>query len=87
MGLREDLAKSARAVGISSNTLLKWMKLPQFEKEYRGARRAAVSQTNARFQGHTGAAAPRARNKQLPSGCTEGPCRICEGGCTNSKLG
>lgn len=27
------------------------------EKEYRGARRAAVSQTNARFQGHTGAAA------------------------------
>ena len=33
------------------------MKLPEFEKEYRAARRAAVSQTNARFQGHTGAAA------------------------------
>ena len=54
---QRSVDEAARAVGISSNTLLKWMKLPEFEKEYRGARRAAVSQTNARFQGHTGAAA------------------------------
>jgi hypothetical protein len=33
------------------------MKLPEFEKEYRSARRASVSQTNARFQQATGAAA------------------------------
>ncbi len=54
---QRSVEEAARAVGVSANTLLRWMKLPEFEKEYRAARRAAVSQTNARFQGHTGAAA------------------------------
>jgi len=43
-------------VNISTNTLLRWLKLPEFDAAYRAARRAAVSQTNARFQQATGAA-------------------------------
>jgi hypothetical protein len=54
---QRTVEEAARAVGISANTLLSWMKLPEFEKEYRSARRASVSQTNARFQQATGAAA------------------------------
>jgi transposase-like protein len=54
---QRNVEEAARAVGISPNTLLNWMKLPEFEKEYRAARRASVSQTNARFQQTTGAAA------------------------------
>jgi hypothetical protein len=48
---------AASMLSISPNTLLSWMKMPEFDKEYRAARRASVSQTNARFQQATGAAA------------------------------
>jgi hypothetical protein len=48
---------AASMLSISPNTLLSWMKMPEFDKEYRTARRASVSQTNARFQQATGAAA------------------------------
>ena len=54
---QRNVEEAARAVGISPNTLLRWMKIPEFEKAYREARRAAVSQTNARMQQATGAAA------------------------------
>src|SRR5712691_10187303 len=54
---QRNVEEAARAVGINPNTLLRWMKLPEFEKAYLAARRAAVSQTNARFQQATGAAA------------------------------
>jgi transposase-like protein len=54
---QRNVEEAARAVGISPNTLLSWMKIPEFDKEYRAARRASVSQTNARLQQATGAAA------------------------------
>jgi transposase-like protein len=54
---QRTVEEAARAVGISPTTLLSWMKMPEFDKEYRAARRASVSQTNARFQQATGAAA------------------------------
>ena len=43
-----DLA--AKSVGISPNTLLNWMKVPEFQTAYRDAKRAAYSQAMARLQ-------------------------------------
>jgi hypothetical protein len=48
--------EAARTVGISVATLLRWQKVPEFEKTYREARRAAYGQSVARLQQATGAA-------------------------------
>jgi hypothetical protein len=48
--------EAAHAVGISPKTLLRWMKDPEFDKDYRAARRAAYSQSTARLQQASGAA-------------------------------
>lgn len=47
---------AARAVGIGLATLLRWMRLSEFQIAYREARRDAVSQATARLQQATGAA-------------------------------
>ena len=47
---------AARAVDVNHNTLLNWLKLPDFVKEYRTARREVVNQSVARLQQATGAA-------------------------------
>ena len=52
-----SLEEAARAVGVATKTLLRWLKEPEFDTAYRAARRAAFSQTNARIQQASGAAA------------------------------
>ena len=52
-----SIDEAAHAVGISSNTLLRWLKDPEFDAAYREARRAAFSQSIARLQQMSGAAA------------------------------
>ena len=47
--------EAARAVGLGTATLLRWQKLPEFQKAYREARRAAYSQSIARLQQGTSA--------------------------------
>jgi hypothetical protein len=47
---------AARAVGITTKTLLRWLKEPEFEADYRKARRAAYSQSIARLQQASSAA-------------------------------
>jgi transposase-like protein len=42
--------EAARAVGIGHNTLLRWMKMPDFKSQYLSARAATLSQTIARVQ-------------------------------------
>src|SRR5437764_10574968 len=54
---QRNIDEAAKAVGISTNTLLSWMKVPEFDAEYRGARRAAYGQAVARLQQGTSAAA------------------------------
>ena len=54
---QRNIDEAAKAVGIAPNTLLKWMKLPEFQTAYREARRAAFSQSIARLQQGTSAAA------------------------------
>ena len=37
---QRNIEEAARATGVAPNTLLKWMKLPEFQTAYREARRA-----------------------------------------------
>jgi hypothetical protein len=47
---RAQLAQeAARSIGVTQNTLLSWMKVPEFQKDYREARRAAFGQAIARL--------------------------------------
>jgi hypothetical protein len=54
---QRNLEEAARAVRIAPNTLLRWMKEPEFAAAYRDARRAAFGQAVARLQQGTSAAA------------------------------
>jgi len=51
-----NIEEAANAVGISTKTLLRWQKAPEFQAAYRDARRAAHAQSIARLQQATSAA-------------------------------
>src|SRR5690242_4464077 len=44
---QRNIEEAAKAIGIVPNTLLKWMRDPQFDSAYREARRAAFQQCNS----------------------------------------
>ena len=52
-----NIEAAARAAGIGTATLLRWLKLPEFQAAYRQARRDALGQAVARLQQGTSAAA------------------------------
>jgi hypothetical protein len=54
---QRNVEEAARAAGISVRTLLRWLKLPEFQDAYRQARRDAFGQATARLQQGTSAAA------------------------------
>ena len=54
---QRNLEEAARSVDISTPTLIRWQKLPEFNAAYREARRAAYGQAIARLQQGTSAAA------------------------------
>jgi hypothetical protein len=54
---QRNLEEAAKAAGIGANTLLRWLKAPEFQAAYRGARRTAFGQSIARLQQGTAAAA------------------------------
>ncbi len=54
---QRNLEEAARAVGVGAATLLRWQKEPEFQKAFRQARRDAYSQSIARLQQGTTAAA------------------------------
>ena len=54
---QRNIEEAARAVGIGPATLLRWQKLPEFQKALREARRAAYGQSISRLQQGTSAAA------------------------------
>ena len=65
---QRNIAGAAHAAGIGANTLLRWLKLPEFQKSYREARRAAFGQAMARLQQMSGAAvATRAKTMVEPT--------------------
>jgi len=51
------IEEAARATGIDPNTLLRWLKLPEFQKSYREAKREAFGQSLARLHYFSSAAA------------------------------
>jgi hypothetical protein len=53
---QRNMEEAARAAGIGINTLLRWMKEPEFDQAYREARRAAFRQSIARLQQASSAA-------------------------------
>ena len=53
---QRNIDEAAKSIGVASNTLLKWMKEPEFQAAYREARRAAFGQAIARLQQASGAA-------------------------------
>ena len=54
---QRNVDEAARTAGIGTRTLLRWLQLPEFQKAYRDARRAAFSQSIARLQQGASAAA------------------------------
>src|SRR5262245_16192545 len=54
---QRSIEEAARVAGIGTNTLLRWMQVPEFLAAYRKARRDAFSQSVARLQQASGAAA------------------------------
>jgi hypothetical protein len=53
---QRNIDDAARIAGISTRTLMRWLKLPEFDEAYRKARRAAFSQSISRLQQASGAA-------------------------------
>jgi len=54
---QKNTEEAARVVGVATKTLLRWMQLPEFQEAYRRARREAYSQSIARLQQASTAAA------------------------------
>ena len=54
---QRGIEEAARAAGIGTTTLRRWLRLPEFQAEYLQARRDVVHQANARIQQNAGAAA------------------------------
>jgi hypothetical protein len=53
---QRNVEEAARAANIGTRTLVRWLKIPEFQAAYLEARRAAVSQSNARLQQASSAA-------------------------------
>jgi hypothetical protein len=53
---QRNIEDAARACGVGTRTLIRWLKLPEFHDAYLKARREAVGQSIARMQQATGAA-------------------------------
>jgi hypothetical protein len=54
--MQRNLEEAARAAGIGTQTLIRWLKIPEFQVAYREARRAASLQSTARLQQASSAA-------------------------------
>jgi hypothetical protein len=53
---QRNIDEAAKAIGVAPNTLLRYMREPEFDAAYRKARRQAFGQSIARLQQATGAA-------------------------------
>lgn len=53
---QRNIEEAARAIEVSPKTLLRWMKVPEFDKAYREAKRASFGQAVARLHQASSAA-------------------------------
>ena len=54
--VERNIEEAARSAGIGTTTLVRWMKLPEFKKAFREARRLAFGQEISRLQYASGPA-------------------------------
>ena len=54
---QRNVEEAAKSISVSPKTLLRWLKIPEFQAAYREARRSAYGQAIARLQQGTSAAA------------------------------
>jgi hypothetical protein len=54
--VERNIEEAARSAGIGTTTLVRWMKLPEFKKAFREARRLAFGQAISRLQYASGPA-------------------------------
>jgi len=52
-----NVEEAAKSVGVDATTLIRWMKVPEFDAAYREAKRTAFGQTMARLHQMSSAAA------------------------------
>jgi len=72
---QRTLEEAARAIGIVPNTLLRWMKEPEFDTAYRAAKRAAFGQAIARLH-HLSSAAVSTLGKVMLDPATPPATRV-----------
>jgi len=65
---QRNIEDAARTAGVGTRTLVRWMKLPEFQDAYRHARREAFGQAIARLQQGTSAAATTLLKVMLDQG-------------------
>jgi hypothetical protein len=65
---QRNLDEAAKAAKISMRTLMRWLKLPEFQAAYREARRSAYSQAVAKLQQGATAAATTLLKVMLDQG-------------------
>jgi hypothetical protein len=53
---QRNIEEAARSAGVGARTLIRWMKIPEFDVAYRAARRAAFGQSVTRLQQASSAA-------------------------------
>jgi len=51
-----NVEEAAKSIGLAPKTLLRWMQIPEFDADYRKARRDSFRQSVARLQQASGAA-------------------------------
>jgi hypothetical protein len=77
---QKNLEEAAKAAGIGANTLIRWLKIPEFQTAYREARRAAFSQSIARLQQATTAAVTTLLKIMVDQGAPHG-CKVRAADC------
>jgi hypothetical protein len=66
---QRNIEEAAKSVGISGRTLLRWLRLPEFDAAYRKAKRDAYRQSIARLQQGSSAAATTLVKALIDSNC------------------
>jgi hypothetical protein len=76
--------EAAQAAGVSKRTLNRWLRMPAFRAAYLDARRAAMSQANARLQ-QTASAAVSALLKVMVDPSTPASVRVRAADCVLAR--
>src|SRR5580704_6848991 len=72
---QRNVEEAARAINVATKTLLRWMKEPEFDASYRGAKRAAFAQSIARLH-HLSSAAVSTLGKIMLDSTTPPATRV-----------